>query len=463
MGTNGLNEFYSKITGFFCEMRLFDPLLKGELDKYYGESGQLLQALYQKNYPALYAALRRQKDPVFPIGFALRAAEAALSCTPRAFREVVDRCAFDSPHLNVFEWQQVARLVLEAICMNKPEHLRILLDAGASPNQITGFSPLAAAVYERNQKCLRVLLNRPDLSPELPEDVLVQWADAENGDVLLDFCLSDVADHFLPRESPLMPLPLPPGLTLSMAALQDNIPLLERLSRERTDVRLEEALDAILALDWNSAAFAGALGSLLTACPEVLEDPCARWALLSPALRGREIPQTLRPWIGRLEGEAIPLWWDKIQYARIFLAPGMPETWAKLAAVWRRQFGDRLHLVLDRRFSLPHFLGSIDYNIDADTGLFLDDCCSSSCPMKPAELDALLDICQVRGDPVPGEASDFAKSLVCMASPGRLLRELRPGGLLDGEDLRQLADFRLLREDHSAQGRAKRAMLLACV
>ena len=303
MGTNGLNEFYSKITGFLCEMRLFDPLLKGELDKYYGESGQLLQALYQKNYPALYAALRRQKAPVFPISFALRAAETALSCTPRAFREVVDRCAFDSPHLNVFEWQQVARLVLEAICMNKPEHLRILLDAGASPNQITGFSPLAAAVYERNQKCLRVLLNRPDLSPELPEDVLVQWADAENGDVLLDFCLSDVADHFLPRESPLMPLPLPPGLTLSMAALQDNIPLLERLSRERTDVRLEEALDAILALDWNSAAFAGALGSLLTACPEVLEDPCARWALLSPALRGREIPQSLRPWIGRLEGE----------------------------------------------------------------------------------------------------------------------------------------------------------------
>ena len=345
--------------------------------------------------------------------------------------------------------------------MDQPEHLKILLAAGAGPNQGGLVSPLAAAVHCKSQKCLQVLLDCPDLSPELPEDALAQWAGAENGDVMLDFCLCDLADHFLPRESPLMPLPLPPRLTLPMAAQLDNIPLLERLSRERTDVQPEEAVDALCALNWNDMRFPRALGCILAACPEALENPYARWALLSPALKGQEIPPDLQPWIDRLEGEDISLWWEDIHYSWVFLLPGMPDTWAKLVEMWRRRFGDRLRLVLHRRFSLPHTMGSsCFFNEACDQGTFL---LSPAFALKQEDLEALLDFCPVRGVPVPGEASDFAKSLVCMASPKRLLQELRPGGLLEGEDLRKLADFQLLQEDHSTQGRAKRAMLLSRV
>ena len=170
-------------------------------------------------------------------------------------------------------------------------------------------------------------------------------------------------------------------------------------------------------------------------------------------MKRREIPRDLEPWIEQIKGEELSLYYHGALVYPLSEISGLPKTWDELLDVWQQLFGTSIPLILERQMALP---GPLYWDWD----LFST---KREQPLKRAELEALLRHCPVRGDPVPGEASEFAKSLVCMASPGRLLRELRPGGLLDGEDLRQLADFRLLREDHSAQGRAKRAMLLACV
>ena len=419
-----------------------------KLTRQYGNAGRLIWALHQKNYPAFYTALRKQQMELsFSGGSAQRAITAALSCSARALREVLLRSQMERGD------EQLAEFVLKAIHLNRPEHLQALLDAGASPNRMAQVSPLAMAVYSGNMRCLQILLDHPALSTELPEDVVDLWASAENGDTLLDFCLSTVADRFLPpRESPLMPLPLPPGLTMAMAAQMRNVPMMKRLTGIYKDLNPEEATRALSTLDAEDPAFGEMASIILTACPDTLKDPYVRWELLMPILERREIPRDLEPWVEQLKGEELSLYCNSIPAPRLFGSYGLPKTWDELLRVWQQLFGSSIPLTLDRRMALP-------MSLYRDNNLFSP----VDRPLKRAELEALLRHCPVRGDPVPGEASEFAKSLVCMASPRRLLQELQPGGLLEGEDFLKLANCPNLQADRTTQGRAKRAILLAHV
>ena len=427
----------------------FEYCITSELERLtlrYGDTERLIGALQQKNYPAFYAALRKQQTELsFSDKSAQWAIAAAISCTPRALWKVIGCSKIEDGH------KQLSQFVLWAIEQNRPEHLKILLDAGASPNQFERVSPMAMAVYYGNMRCLQILLDHPDLSPELPDDVVELWANAENGDTLLDFCISTVAERFYPsRESPLTPLPLPPGLTMAMAAQMHNIPMMKRLAVIYKDLNPSEARHALNILDLEDPAFAEMAGIVFTVCPDVLKDPYVRWKLLVPILKRREIPRDLEPWIEQIKGEELSLYYHGALVYPLSEISGLPKTWDELLDVWQQLFGTSIPLILERQMALP---GPLYWDWD----LFST---KTEQPLKRAELEALLCHCPVRGDPVPGEASDFAKSLVYLASPRRLLQELQPGGLLEGEDLQKLENYLSLR-DHTPQGRAKRAMLLA--
>ena len=405
----------------------------------------LLLALREKKYPAIYARLRKLKFPLFfSDSWALALCQQAIHCTPRCFREVLDCCRrqVDMP---------LSPLVLHAAYYDRNEHLQILLDAGASPNSSSAPSPLGMAVWQRSFRCLDLLLARPDLDRELPEDVLISWG-AEGLDPFGDFCLSAVADRLLaPRDSPFDPIPLPPRLTLPMAAQMNNAALLERLVRTCRSVPVDEARDALERLELDHPDAGRMVGDIFTACPAALEDPLSQWLLVAAALQIGKVPPELAPWIARLEGADIPLYID-LPLCKYFpevvypSAPGLPDTWRALLERWRQVLGEGLTPILRREDSLPGPLSGIVY-------------LSPAC-LAAEDLEALLR-CPVRGRPDPGRASPFAQSLVAAASPGALARALGPGGPLAGENLRELAQAPLLLGDHSPRGLAKRAVLLS--
>ena len=105
----------------------FEYCITSELERLtlrYGDTERLIGALQQKNYPAFYAALRKQQTELsFSDKSAQWAIAAAISCTPRALWKVIGCSKIEDGH------KQLSQFVLWAIEQNRPEHLQILLDA----------------------------------------------------------------------------------------------------------------------------------------------------------------------------------------------------------------------------------------------------------------------------------------------------------------------------------------------
>ena len=171
-------------------MGSFDSILDS-FPLWHGCDSPLVKALQQKNYPAIYAALRRLdgplKDDAFPAFF------CALFCSVRAFQAVMEHCSpkelsaslCSTSLLNGLSppghsmpdntWWSAVNL---AAYLDKPEALDLLLKAGCSPNRASGctYSPLEAAVLGRSLKCTQRLLEEPGLNTTVTKTLLTLWA-----------------------------------------------------------------------------------------------------------------------------------------------------------------------------------------------------------------------------------------------------------------------------------------------
>lgn len=104
---------------------------------------ELCDATEERNYPAAYSALRRLEKPLSGVE-ACQCLTHALSCTPRLFREILERCepgeyAWSKhrlPHpgrADLHIYVDGTILVLAA-AMNRPRHMEILLEKGWDVN-----------------------------------------------------------------------------------------------------------------------------------------------------------------------------------------------------------------------------------------------------------------------------------------------------------------------------------------
>ena len=393
-------------------------------EEFLGEA--LKKILEERNYPRYYAMLRRLDEPV-----PLNACIAALDCTYRAFIRTLDHSCLDQRQMQI--------LAYHAAKSNRPEHLKLLLERGATPDDqgnCSMASPLEGAVEGRSLRCVDLLLEHLGEEPRFTHDLLLQWTMAENGDTMLDFCLQSIAQKWMPEQyNFLAPLPVPPGLELDWVLWAGNWHLAERMFRE-----LPEGKEVFrkLILFWSDLLtqpdFFPVAAAVLKQYPDLLEDQdVTEWLALAILLPEDGAPAALLPFLEILhQREYIAL--NGIfhtLYMGVLKAPG----WQVLLERWERRLGKGLQPVLDRRFNLPR--------------------CQSADEMK-----AILERCTAVGEFPADGASSMARYLV-QHSPAVLRAALAPGGILEGEDLRQLRETIPSGADATAEDRAKRAILLA--
>lgn len=438
-------------------MESFDSILDS-FPLWHGCDSPLVKALQQKNYPAIYAALRRLdgplKDDAFPAFF------CALFCSVRAFQAVMEHCSpkelsaslCSTSLLNGLSppghsmpdntWWSAVNL---AAYLDKPEALDLLLKAGCSPNRASGctYSPLEAAVLGRSLKCTQRLLEEPGLNTTVTKTLLTLWAQTEQADPLLDWCCQLLCGPLLGQEySPFDPPPLPPGLTVAHTAQMGNLPLTLRLCRERP-VELRHGSDAMAHIfsicicrlkarsdtdtltDDVPSALWEVTDALLQACPTLLRREIPRRLLVHLALAHPEgIPPILAPWLDRMPGRLVVM---DPREDQAFLTACMDGRWAE-------RFGSELTPALKRSCSFPN-------------------------PewFECGTLSQHLACCKICGKPPKGALSALAKSALTDLSAQELAQQLLPGRLLDGEDPMLL--LQALEEDEAIVD--KRAAVLA--
>lgn len=389
----------------------------------------LLTALENKNYPGIYAALRR-----LPLPLGYRACEEALGCTLRAFTEVLDHSKLDSREL---QW-----LVYRAAFYNRPEHLELLLKRGGCANRVPEFeeipSPLDGAVIGRSLKCVELLLQRSDLDKTFSYNILGEWADAENGDTALDFCLSAIAQAFMPDcQYPFGSLPLPPGLTLLSAVERKNWPLAERICRERTN-SAKDLRVALLNRGTPLERRCHLMTVLADSHPALLRavwfSSLVTFYALMPAAG---IPPELVPLVQRLRRRKRIVLSSNVHHSCWCCFSKEDYEPELLLERWQERIGPQTRIALPRSERLPIV-------------------------NPPQALDQLLAAAEIVG-PIPVlVASELAISLVSYGTPRQVMRELKPGGVLVGENLASLLEeCGLSGQEAPAAVRAKRAALLA--
>lgn len=404
-----------------------------------GPDDRLLSALRRRQYPTIYALLRKRTEPLSPEA-AAACCSAALGCTPRVLEALLDHC----PPLSTFLRTPGAHaLTAVAAARDRPQHLKVLLDRGASPNEQ---SPLVTAIAHRSLRCVKLLLDRPDLDTALTPALLEQWARIEHGDTGVDWCIQALIPRFLGQEwNCFWPMPIPAELRLEDTADWGNWPLAVRVCRELspTPGEMIRVLSCINYQDMDVGALAELLDAMFTACPALLRRKVARAILAACALAaGGGVPDCLRPWLERMPGREIVLIYDP---ALDWFPPcggtgvlgALRDTGDCLLARWRDRLGERFVPVLERdcRFPILRAVG-------------------------PEEGAPLLRRCRVRGRPVPGRLSRLARQVLMLSDPALLAEQLRPGGVLYGEDPGALLALSL---DPDFCTREKRAVLLTCV
>lgn len=398
---------------------------------WHGCDTPLVKALQQKNYPAIYAALRKLDGPLREDAFP--AFYCALFCTFRVFQAVMEHCSPKSLCSQLFDTSFFSQLITPklpfpentwwsavdlAAYLDKPEALDLLLKAGCSPNRAPrcSYSPLEAAVLGRSLKCTQRLLEEPGLDTTVTKHLLDLWSQTEQGDTLLDWCCQLLCGPLLGNAySPFEPAPLPSTLTVVHTAQVENWPLTIRLCREwPVEPRNgTEAMTYILAFYigcMNNDALTEDLLSILCQVTDALLQAC-------PALLRREIPRRLLAHLVLAHPEGVPPvlapWLENMPGSLLIMDPR--EDQAFLTACkkgrWAERFGTRLYPALKRSCNFPN-----PEWFDCGT------------------LSQHLTCCKIYGKPPKGALSALAQSALTELSAQELAQQLLPGKLLDGED-----------------------------
>jgi len=413
--------------------------------------GQLLDAIMERNYSALYAGLKKEMNG-FNHDEAYQLCSAAIEsgCTLKAFETILAHC---KPTLEEFVNYRVSGnyilyayegsrggLVQEAAWYVRSDVLEYLLDHGCSPNARSKreCSALEAALGNGAYGSVCVLERRDDVDFTVTETILSLWG-TMGQNAARDSCFRMIAGRLLGEGKGVFhrEIPLLPGMHIGHAAQHENWPLVLRMCREGTAVTKEQA-EAALERYWSTGGVfdpegcAELLDALLTACPELLRCETPRYVLSLCILSGEDTAERLlRPWMEQMPGRQVVLCGHR-------LAEPDYDLFALLER-WEERMGPRFQPVLRRDRLLP-------VRSMARTG--------------DEELRFLLTRCEIRGTPKAGQVSRLAMDVLQLASPG-LLAELCEGGTLFAEEeLDSL--LRYCEESVHIQRAEKRNLLLAC-
>ena len=287
--------------------------------------GKLLDAIYDRNYSALYACLRKQTE-TFDHHTSLQLCYAAIrsGCTRKAFQAILEHCV---PLQEIVDYSATENalipicggrnsgLVQEAALYDQVTILEYMLEMGCSLNARYNreCSALEAALCGASVGCVRLLGTRDDVDFTITEEILEIWGQMGTS-VLHDLCFRIIAGRLLGQEKgpwhekP----PLLPGLHVVHAAHHENWPLVCRLCKETpvSESQGKEVLKLYMqsgeTLD--AAEAAPLLDALFSACPGLMRCEYPRYVLAVCMLTGEEeAVQLLRPKVEALSGQMVVL------------------------------------------------------------------------------------------------------------------------------------------------------------
>lgn len=385
---------------------------------FWGHGSELMHAIVQKNYPAIYSLLRKVTPPL-PHSDCFPLCQAAIrsDCTLRAFQAILDVCPPAEELCSCFSFSAATReytlLEQEAIRRDRCDILRLLLERDLCSDD--AFPQLLEnAVYCGSVACTHDLLQRSDAPLTFTLDFFLLWG-MLGMNPEQDRCLRLIAQKMLHRPIPSEEeIPLPPGLTVRHAVFRDNWALINRICREGSVDRKDgEAVIRHILRQYDSpgeAEQAELLDNLFTACPALLRCQFPRYALAVTMLTGgSETQKRLRPHLDAMPGKQIHLFPDGP------LEPCID--WIGrdgLLTHWDRVLGKEYTPVIKRNHRL----------------------CSSFFQQEGWDhaLENLFCRCRVIGKPTSGKVSPLAKEILSHASPGLVARLLQTNGVLAAED-----------------------------
>lgn len=411
--------------------------------------GQLLDAISDQNYPALYACLRKHKKK-YNYDEAYRLCSCAIhsGCTVKAFEAILERCIptleefvdYGSVHNHLFHSYagNCGGLVQEAAYCGQTHLLRYLLDHGCSPNarSTRDCSALEAALWSGSIGCVTLLEQRDDVDFTITESILEIWGTM--GQVpLQDACFRTIAGRLLGEGKDVFhqDIPLLPGLNVLHAAKYDNWPLVMRLCQTTTVTEKEgkQVLDSYMfhSSEFNIPECADLLEGLFMACPGLLRCEYPRYVLSICMLSGDgEVRRQLQPWVDKMPGHTVVLCGRRLAEPYYDLV--------NCLCRWEECMGDRLHPVLRRDKLLPVRAMAL---------------------AKDDAIRIMLERAEVRGTPKAGKVSRLAMDVLQVASTGLLAELCKSGKLFAQEDMTALLTY--CEENVHLQPLQKRNVLLA--
>lgn len=394
--------------------------------------GQLLDAIADCNYPALYACLRKSKKRYLHAeAYRLCSVAIQSNCTVHAFEAILEKCI---PELEEFVDYGVSHnyiipgyegscggLVQEAAELNRGHLLKYMLDHGCSPNSYSKYtcSALEAALYHGSIGCISVLEQREDVDFTITETLLRIWGSMGlNGE--RDICFRMIAGRLLGEGKGVFhrEIPLLPGMTICHAAAYENWPLVCRMCGEQVRVTEQQGKDVIerymFTNDQLDPMECGALlDALFFACPSLLRCEHPRYVLSICMLWGDDAAaEYLRPWAEAMPGRQVVL-------CACRLADPQYDIFACLEH-WEERMGSRLRPVLRRDKLLP---------------------VRSMAQTSDEGIRMLLERCEVRGKPKAGQVSRLAIDVLQLASPGLLAELCQEKKLFAAENLDLLLQY----------------------
>ena len=411
--------------------------------------GQLLDAIADCNYSALYTCLRKvQKKFNYDEAYRLCSRAIQSGCTVKAFAAILEHCApaledfvdygSGNNHLYYSDSPNCGGLVQEAAACGQSHLLQYLLDHGCSPNARSArdCSALEAALWNGAMGCVTLLEQRDDVDFTITDSILELWGSI-GLDSVQDTCFRIIAGRLLGEGKGVFhqEIPLLPGLTVLHAARDDNWPLVMRICRESTvtDKQGKQVLDSYMfhSSELNVSQCAALLDALFTACPGLLRCEYPRYVLSICMLSGdKDVRAQLQPWVDRMPGRMIVLCGRRLAEPNYDIVDCLSR--------WDTCMGDRLRPVLRRDKLLP---------------------VRAMAQTEDESIRILLERTMVRGTHKKGEVSRLAMDVLQMASPNLLAELCAENKLFAQEDMTALLTY--CEENVHQKALEKRTILLA--
>lgn len=414
---------------------------------YRDDYGKLVDAISERNYPALYACLRKT-EKTFEVREASQLCSLAIryGCTLHAFEAILEHCVpLDEVvrysdgicRIMTGEFWANGGLVQEAAAYCQSHIMEYLLDRGFSPNtrSTSECSALEAALYNNAIGAVTLLEQREEVDFAVTDRILDIWSTMGMSPVR-DICLRIIAGRLLGEGKGVFrqEIPLLPGLTVLHAAEQENWPLVMRLCRETavTEQQGKQVLDAYMHCSGllDVPVLAPLLDALFTACPQLLRCEYPRYLLALSILSGEEQDiAVLRPWLEKMPGQMVVLAGRRLTEREYDVVACMGR--------WKERIGSRAQPVLRRDKLLP---------------------VRSMARTDDSVIRELIGNSVIRGRTRKGEVSRLAMDVLYMASPELVAELCEAEKLFPQEDMEALVEFC---ENMSAKNRlSKRNVLL---